>query len=575
MVNVLQVYSTKIIDKAKAFIDDVGIQSPDDARRKRLLNILLLAVGAAAVIGVLFTVSLLLAPPFSMDVVWLLVSSIIFILFSFGLHWLNRRSDHLASWLFLLVFNVLLAFSDSPDQVINGRTLFVFSIPVATASLLLYPNASFWFAGLSSLIIFLLSYATGAIPNIPGIVGFFVLALVSWVASSSLEDALNDLRQINAELDQRVADRTRELSESLAREAAQASQRQAILQGIADGVMVFDKRGTVVLVNPAITHLLDVPLDQVLRQRLEDFLSTDLLDPADRERLTHTLGASDITVAPIRIRWGPKTLSVHAAPVKSPKGEIVGSVAVFRDFTREAEVEEMKNAFVAMVSHELRTPLNAILGYSEMLRDGFYGEINKNQYGAADRILKNSRRLLDIVSDLLDKAQIEAGRLKLDIAPCAIADLDDAMHSVMDNLSREKGLALVSTFDANLPNSIQGDSHRLQQVLVNLVNNAVKFTVTGGIKVQYYRVGEDYWAFDVTDTGPGIPLEAQRYIFDPFRQVDGTVTRKHGGIGLGLSIVKRLIDMMGGRIFLKSALGEGSTFSVVLPVESPAKQANQ
>jgi signal transduction histidine kinase len=227
-----------------------------------------------------------------------------------------------------------------------------------------------------------------------------------------------------------------------------------------------------------------------------------------------------------------------------------------------------------MVSHELRTPLNAILGYSEMLRDAYYGQMNDKQTNAADRILNNSRRLLDIVSDLLDKAQIEAGHLNLNISTFPTKVLTENLHSVMDKITHDKCLELTSNIAPEMPEEMKSDPERIQQVMVNLVNNAAKFTEQGGISVNLYKVADEYWAFDVTDTGPGIAPEDQRYIFEPFRQVDKTVTRSHGGIGLGLSIVKRLVDLMGGRIFLKSIVGQGSTFTVVLPIE-PSQKGKQ
>jgi signal transduction histidine kinase len=227
-----------------------------------------------------------------------------------------------------------------------------------------------------------------------------------------------------------------------------------------------------------------------------------------------------------------------------------------------------------MVSHELRTPLNAILGYSEMLREAYYGPMNEKQTNAADRILNNSRRLLDIVSDLLDKAQIEAGHLNLKISTFPTKVLTENLHSVMDKITGDRGLTLTSNIAPDVPNELVGDPERIQQVMVNLVNNAAKFTEQGGITVSLYKVADEYWACDVADTGPGISPEDQRYIFEPFRQVDKTVTRSHGGIGLGLSIVKRLVDLMGGRIFLKSVVGQGSTFTVVLPFE-PSQKGKQ
>ncbi|MGC1375499.1 MAG: ATP-binding protein [Anaerolineales bacterium] len=409
-------------------------------------------------------------------------------------------------------------------------------------------------------------------PNTPAISVFLLFAIMSWLSSRSLEQALRELRTVNVELDQRVADRTRELSDALTREHAEASRRQAILQGIADGVIVLDNDGDVIMCNMATSRLLETPIEQIMRHNIEDILQTSMLSEEDREILMQTIGAADVTMAPMRIRWDKRTLSVKAAPVRDAKGQAIGNVAVLRDFTREAEVEEMKNTFVSMVSHELRTPLNAILGYSEMLRDAIYGSVNDKQANAADRILKNSRRLLDIVSDLLDKAQIEAGHLALHYEQFKTMDVFENMHSVMDQIAIDKGLTLTSSIAPDMPEMIDSDPQRLQQILVNLVNNAIKFTEKGGIIVRLYRVTDEHWAFDVTDTGPGIAIEDQKFIFDPFRQVEGTVTRAHGGIGLGLSIVNRIIDLMKGRIFVQSALGQGTTFTVILPFDPPHKK---
>lgn len=482
-------------------------------------------------------------------------------------------SGTLASSIFLLLLTLVLT-ADEPQQVVGGRTLFMFAIPILMASVLIRSYASFIMAGIVGMVISFIALTAELVPNFVGILAFFAIALVSWLSSRNLEQALRELRAINTELDQRVAERTKELSEALTRESEQASQRQAILQGIADGVVVFDNTGKAILANPALSRLVEIPFDQIVSRKASEIFNSSGVTQEDRDALLKILTTDSSNSVPRRIRWGQKTLSIGAAPVRDNKNDSIGIVAVFRDFTREAEVEEMKNSFVAMVSHELRTPLNAILGYSEMLRDAYYGPMNDKQANAADRILNNSRRLLDIVSDLLDKAQIEAGHLSLNISAFRTTELTENLHSVMDKIAGDKGLALTADIEPEMPEELQADSQRIQQIMVNLVNNAVKFTETGGINVHIYKVADEYWAFDVTDTGPGITPEDQRIIFDPFRQVGKTATRLHGGIGLGLSIVKRLVDLMRGRIFLKSIVGKGSTFTVILPF-SPPQKGNQ
>lgn len=557
---------------------DVPSTDLDDARRRKLLNILLISLGFLAVIGVVVIGLLSVSGAMKDDpgVSLIFITNTVLLVGVVIIFVINRFwSGLIASSLFLLLLVIALAFSDTPSEVANGRTTFYFVIPIIMASVLLRSYASFLLATLTSLVIIAISLSIATSPDPTPMFGFFAVALVSWLSSRSLEQTLRELRTINAELDHRVADRTRELSDALIREQAEASRRQAILQGIADGVIVLNNGGDVIMCNMATSRLLDTPIDQIIRRHIDDILNTSALSDEDRQILMQTINTSDATMAPMRIRWDKRTISVKAAPVRDAQGHAIGNVAVLRDFTREAEVEEMKNTFVSMVSHELRTPLNAILGYSEMLRDAIYGAVNDKQANAADRILKNSRRLLDIVSDLLDKAQIEAGHLSLTYVIFPTTELVENMHSVMDKISSDKGLALTSSISPDMPDKLHNDPERLQQILVNLVNNAIKFTSKGGVDVRVYYVTEEHWAFDVTDTGPGIAIEDQKYIFDPFRQVEGTATRAHGGIGLGLSIVKRIVDLMGGRIFVQSTLGQGTTFTVILPFEPPQKKDQQ
>jgi signal transduction histidine kinase len=144
------------------------------------------------------------------------------------------------------------------------------------------------------------------------------------------------------------------------------------------------------------------------------------------------------------------------------------------------------------------------------------------------------------------------------------------MHSTMIVLARAKGLELNCHIDSNVPETVQGDAQRLHQVLINLVNNAVKFTERGQVETNVFLCDENYWAIQVRDTGPGIAIEAQEYIFEPFRRVDDSATRRHSGAGLGLSIVKQLVNLMGGEVVLASQVGQGSTFTVRLPTAPQA-----
>ena len=558
-----------ILDK----ILSVPGSDPDDTRRRRLLNYLLVGVLGSAIAGggIFILVSVVVGIEDILSF-WFIVGLIpIFVLGMLVVYFVNRKNGPLASQLFLVILTLAFSFSDTPDQVANGRTLFVFAIPIAISSLLLRPASSFIYAIFSSVIITLLALSIEIIPNIPIIIGFFMLALVSWLSSRSLEQALKELRQINAKLDHRVDVRTRELSEALARELAEAGKNQAILEGIADGVIVLDTKGKSIVANPALSRLLDVPSANLMNKTMEEILQAGKISSPDRQTTLTMLREPHKDKPSIRFRWGERTLLVNAAPVSTGLGDVIGTVAVFRDFTHEAEVEQMKNTFVAMVSHELRTPLNAILGFAEMIREAVYGPITARQAGVVERIENSSRRLLSLVSDLLDQAQIEAGRMKIHIAEFQVSDLMDSLRVALDKQAAEKGLTLTTKIEPGMPSVALGDFNRLQQILLNLGGNAVKFTESGGVTVRIYRVDERYWGFDVTDTGPGISAEARGYIFESFRQVEDVVIREHGGIGLGLAIVKSLVELMGGQILLASEVGKGATFTVTFPFE-PSKE---
>ena len=556
---------------------NVPTTDPDDARRRRLLNILLLGTLIAAMIGLVsIVINIILNPEVSQsETQILLVGITVFTLGIFGIYLVNRRfSGRLAALLFLFLLTAIFSFTDTPEELSNGRSLFLFTIPIAMSSLILLPQASFLFAALSSGIVAWLAFTIDHSVNLFGPIGFFILALVSWLSARSLEAALKDLRAINMDLDRVVAERTQALAESLDRERIEAGRNRAILNSIADGVIVFDTKWNATLANPAVRSMLDFPLELIIDKNFSEIIEHPKLAPKSRS-LLYAMMEHDTQPIGFRIEWGGKTLSVSAAQVYS-RHENIGTVTVFRDFTREAEVEKLKSTFVAIVSHELRTPLSAILGYAEMFKESVYGPMNEKQVNLAERIMKNTQRLLGLINDLLDQAQMEAGKLTIQMAPVKPADLLESLHSVMDKTASDKGLRLTSEIDDNFPEAFNGDAARLQQILVNLVNNAVKFTDQGSVHVKLFYPSQYKWGIEVSDTGRGIPESEISYIFDTFRQVEGTATRVHGGFGLGLSIVKQLVTLMSGEIKVQSKLEEGTAFIITLPlVSAEAAQSNR
>jgi len=561
-------------------IISVPVSDPDDSRRRRVLNILMLGTAMAALSGlVAILIDSLTTKSLTSTDSRLFMIGIVLITLGIGvIYYINRRlSGQWAALLYLLLLTFIFTFSDTPEYLAAGRSLFVYTIPIAISSLILFPLASFIFAALSSIIIVLLANSVPMVPNSTAIIGFFMLALVSWLSARSLDQALRELRAINANLDQVVMERTQALAESLQRERIEAGRNQAILNSIADGVVVFDRKWNAILANPALKGMLDLPLDLIVNKNFRDLIEHPRLSPRSRG-LLYAMMEHDTQPPSFRIEWDKKTLSISAAQVydNSTAGNSnIGTVTVFRDFTREAEVEKLKSTFIAIVSHELRTPLNAILGYAEMFKESVYGPMNEKQTNMADRIIKNTQRLLGLINDLLDQAQIEAGKMTIQMAPVRPAEMLENLHGVMDQIVNEKGLRLTSEIEDDLPEVLNGDALRLQQILVNLVNNSVKFTDRGTVRVRLFCPDGSKWGIEVTDTGHGIPESEIPYIFDTFRQVESTATRVHGGFGLGLSIVKQLVTLMNGDIRVKSKVDQGSTFIISLPLVIPEQNTEK
>jgi signal transduction histidine kinase len=226
--------------------------------------------------------------------------------------------------------------------------------------------------------------------------------------------------------------------------------------------------------------------------------------------------------------------------------------------------DRLKSEFVSTVSHELRTPLNVIIGYTEMLREGAVGDLSGDQRDLVDRLDTRGRELLDLVEATLQVNRIEAGRDQVNAAPIALTDLVRALDVSTAGLPRQPGVS----FEWRLPEApgamLRTDRAKLALVVRNLVGNAFKFTSAGKVEVRLSLV-RDVLAVEVEDTGIGIPTDQLPIIFDMFRQVDGSETRKHNGVGLGLYIVKQFVTRLGGRIEVTSVPGKGSTFRVTFP----------
>jgi signal transduction histidine kinase len=252
----------------------------------------------------------------------------------------------------------------------------------------------------------------------------------------------------------------------------------------------------------------------------------------------------------------------------------IQNARLFREIEEKGRQLEIaskhKSQFLANMSHELRTPLNAILGYTKLIINKIYGEVPPKIAEVLERVEQSGRNLLSLINDVLDVSKIEAGQLVLSLAEYSMKEVIHTVVTAMEALAGEKKLALEVMVPPDLPRG-KGDERRLAQAVLNLVSNAIKFTDVGEVRVQA-SASDGSFLVSVSDTGPGISPADQQRIFEEFQQVDSSSTRKKGGTGLGLSIAKRIIELHGGRLWVESTPGEGSTFSFMLPIRAERRE---
>lgn len=343
--------------------------------------------------------------------------------------------------------------------------------------------------------------------------------------------------------------------------AAERDEIRAILLSTAEGIIVVDAVNRMVSVNPAAAAFTGKKPEELAGQDIADYFG--LSHAEITAVLSRQAGGND--VRPSRKKIKGRVLSINIEPVRGeavPPGRVVCAIS---DVTEAERLDQLKNEFVSMVSHELRTPLTSIKGYVDMVLDGEAGGTNPEQETYLKIVRANTDRLINMVNDLLDISRIESGRLEL--RPSAVP-LREVVRSVVISLKKQIEAREINLTQAlpEPPVIVTADRDRITQVLLNLINNACNYSPRGASVTVSVRKIDNHAQVDVTDTGIGISPEDQARIFTRFYRVDNSTTRQVGGTGLGLAVARSIVEMHGGRIWVKSEVGKGSTFSFTLPL---------
>lgn len=351
--------------------------------------------------------------------------------------------------------------------------------------------------------------------------------------------------------------------------------RDLVVDEMKDGMIVLDTQDRIVDINPAAERLIRLSASDVVGQPAREALSAW---PELLERYGNVTDALD------EIYMGEsamaKWLELYISPLYDHQRRFLGRVIVMRNITTRREMEnalslaleqaqeasELKSQLLARVSHELRTPLSGMLGFAELLDMNSFGALEEGQKTAIGQIIESGNYLNGIINQLLDQAQLASETLVLEMAPFSLNELIQKLKGNMNVSAREKGLTFNIELAPELPEPLYGDARRIEQILVNLIGNAIKFTQKGHVDLSICLSGAKHWTIQVSDTGPGIPEEAQSYIFEAFRMVNTNIVDQNRGAGLGLAITHQLVELMKGSIQVESQPGQGSTFTVTLPL---------
>jgi PAS domain S-box-containing protein len=396
--------------------------------------------------------------------------------------------------------------------------------------------------------------------------------IIGYLLIGTDNTARKQIEEARALLDQRLRD--------------QQFYTRSLIESNIDALMTTNPQGIISDVNEQMIALTGRTRDELIGAPCKNFFT----DPAQADAaIKRVLVENKVRNYELTVRAlnGEETVvSYNAATFHDRDRNLQGVFAAARDVTEHKRFERtlqeknielehasrMKSAFLATMSHELRTPLNAIIGFSEALQEGLVGKVSETQREYIGDIFTSGQHLLSLINDILDLSKVEAGRLEIERAPLAIADVIENTCGMLDQLAVKNGVDFTLFMDPAIPAMVLGDALRLRQVLLNLVSNAIKFSsgraLPGRVAVRTRLVersaGQVMVDIDVSDNGIGMDEATKVLLFTAFSQADASTTRRFGGTGLGLAISRHLLDLMDGRVTLESAIGEGSTFSVRL-----------
>jgi PAS domain S-box-containing protein len=405
--------------------------------------------------------------------------------------------------------------------------------------------------------------------------------------SKALNDMATDLKGYYEDLEAKVRERTKALEEAEVKLSESVKKNEALLASIGDGVIATDKNGRIVLINKVAEDMAQIVGADVMGKPYSDVwgietspgqpLSKDDQDPIDKALNSGVSTRSSKYSFARRDAQGKAIVSFPAAVSVSPvtlKNQIAGAIAVIRDITHEKEVDRMKTEFISLASHQLRTPLSAIKWFTEMLLSGDAGKLNPDQTEFARNVSESTERMIDLVRGLLNISRMESGRILIDPKP---TNLHELIKGIVDDVQakiKENNQTMHVAVSEDLP-LVNLDERLISQVYMNLLTNAIKYTPKKGkISVLISQKGNELVS-QVSDTGYGIPKSEQHKIFQKFFRAENVVKIITDGTGLGLYLVKAIIESSGGKIWFESEEGKGTSFWFSLPIEGMKPKAGE